>query len=74
LAKAPETQVLSFSYCPEFRKESLGNDQWRQGFSKDVFIEASQSRPDSARRGRTISLGVSVEAVEQFQVETSGTG
>src|SRR5262249_25015349 len=24
--------------------------------------------------GRTISLGVSVEAVEQFQVETSGTG
>ena len=30
--------------------------------------------PIQQGEGRTISLGVSVEAVEQFQVETSGTG
>jgi carboxypeptidase family protein len=46
-----------------------------QGFSKDVFIEGVPiTDPIQQGEGRTISLGVSVEAVEQFQVETSGTG
>lgn len=46
-----------------------------QGFSKDVFIEGTPvTDPIQQGEGRTISLGVSVEAVEQFQVETSGTG
>src|SRR5215510_11485900 len=46
-----------------------------QGFSKDVFIEGVPiTDPLQQGEGRTISLGVSVEAVEQFQVETSGTG
>ena len=46
-----------------------------QGFSKDVFIEGIPiTDPIQQGEGRTISLGVSVEAVEQFQVETSGTG
>ncbi|HEX3084375.1 MAG TPA: TonB-dependent receptor [Pyrinomonadaceae bacterium] len=45
-----------------------------QGFSKDVFIEGTPvTDPIQQGEGRTISLGVSVEAVEQFQVETSGT-
>jgi hypothetical protein len=45
-----------------------------QGFSKDVFIEGVPiTDPIQQGEGRTISLGVSVEAVEQFQVETSGT-
>ena len=46
-----------------------------QGFSKDVFVEGVPiTDPIQQGEGRTISLGVSVEAVEQFQVETSGTG
>ena len=46
-----------------------------QGFSKDVYIEGVPiTDPIQQGEGRTIALGVSVEAVEQFQVETSGTG
>ena len=46
-----------------------------QGFSKDVLIEGVPiTDPIQQGEGRTIALGVSVEAVEQFQVETSGTG
>jgi len=46
-----------------------------QGFSKDVFIEGTPvTDPIQQGEGRTIALGLSVEAVEQFQVETSGTG
>src|SRR5215471_9005122 len=46
-----------------------------QGFSKDVFIEGVPiTDPIQQGEGRTISLGLSVEAVDQFQVETSGTG
>ena len=46
-----------------------------QGFSKDVFIEGVPiTDPIQQGEGRTVSLSVSVEAVEQFQVETSGTG
>src|SRR5262245_35705718 len=46
-----------------------------QGFSKDVFIDGVPiTDPIQQGEGRTISLGVSVEAVDQFQVETSGTG
>lgn len=46
-----------------------------QGFSKDVYIEGVPiTDPIQQGEGRTVSLGVSVEAVEQFQVETSGTG
>ena len=40
-----------------------------QGFSKDVFIEGVPiTDPIQQGEGRTIALGVSVEAVEQFQV------
>jgi Carboxypeptidase regulatory-like domain/TonB dependent receptor len=46
-----------------------------QGFSKDVFVEGVPiTDPIQQGEGRTIALGVSVEAIEQFQVETSGTG
>jgi hypothetical protein len=46
-----------------------------QGFSKDVFVEGVPiTDPIQQGEGRTIALGVSVESVEQFQVETSGTG
>ncbi|MEO6725537.1 MAG: TonB-dependent receptor, partial [Blastocatellia bacterium] len=46
-----------------------------QGFSKDVYVEGVPiTDPIQQGEGRTISLSVSVEAVEQFQVETSGTG
>src|SRR5215470_17529446 len=46
-----------------------------QGFSKDVFVEGVPiTDPIQQGEGRTISLGISIEAVEQFQVETSGTG
>jgi carboxypeptidase family protein/TonB-dependent receptor-like protein len=46
-----------------------------QGFSKDVFIEGVPiTDPVQQGEGRSINLGISVESVEQFQVETSGTG
>lgn len=46
-----------------------------QGFSKDVFIEGVPiTDPIQQGEGRSITLGFSVEAIEQFQVETSGTG
>ena len=52
-----------------------GNINGGQGFSKDVFVEGVPiTDPIQQGEGRTVSLGVSVESVEQFQVETSGTG
>jgi hypothetical protein len=46
-----------------------------QGFAKDVYIEGVPiTDPIQQGEGRAINLGVSVDAVEQFQVETSGTG
>jgi hypothetical protein len=44
-----------------------------QSFSKDVYIEGLPIT-DAVQQGegRALTLGVSVEAVEQFQVETSG--
>lgn len=46
-----------------------------QGFSKEVFVEGVPiTDPIQQGEGRAINLGLSVEAVEQFQVETSGTG
>ncbi|HYP09649.1 MAG TPA: TonB-dependent receptor, partial [Bryobacteraceae bacterium] len=46
-----------------------------QGFSKDVYIEGVPiTDPIQQGEGRAVNLGVSVDAVEQFQVETSGTG
>ncbi|MBI4893702.1 MAG: carboxypeptidase regulatory-like domain-containing protein, partial [Acidobacteria bacterium] len=45
-----------------------------QSFSKDVYIEGLPIT-DAVRQGesRALQFGVSVDAVEQFQVETSGT-
>lgn len=46
-----------------------------QGFSKEVYIEGvPMTDPIQQGEGRTVALAVSVESVEQFQVETSGTG
>lgn len=46
-----------------------------QGFSKDVFVEGVPiTDPIQQGEGRTVALGLSIEAVEQFQMETSGTG
>ena len=46
-----------------------------QGFSKDVYIEGVPiTDPIQQGEGRAVNLGISVDAVEQFQVETSGTG
>jgi Carboxypeptidase regulatory-like domain/TonB dependent receptor len=46
-----------------------------QGFSKEIFIEGVPITDAVTQgEGRTLALGVSVESIEQFQVETSGTG
>jgi hypothetical protein len=46
-----------------------------QGFSKEVYIEGVPiTDPIQQGEGRTVALALSVESVEQFQVETSGTG
>jgi hypothetical protein len=44
-----------------------------QGFSKDVYIEGiAITNSVQQGEGRNLSLGISVEAVEQFQMETAG--
>jgi hypothetical protein len=46
-----------------------------QGFAKEVYVEGVPiTDPIQQGEGRSINLGISVDAVEQFQVETSGTG
>ena len=46
-----------------------------QGFSKDVYVEGVPiNDPIQQGEGRAVNLGMSVDAVDQFQVETSGTG
>jgi hypothetical protein len=55
-----------------------GSDRWGyfnggQAFSKDVYVEGVPiTDPIQQGEGRSINLGISVEAIEQFQVETSG--
>ena len=45
-----------------------------QGFAKDVYVEGVPvTDPIQQGEGRAINLGFSVDAIEQFQVETSGT-
>lgn len=52
-----------------------GSVNGAQGFSKDVYVEGVPiTDPIQQGEGRAVNLGLSVDAVDQFQVETSGTG
>ena len=76
LDRAPEIPGAFIFLLPGVTEGNRwGQINGAQGFSKDVFIEGVPiTDPIQQGEGRTIALGVSVEAVEQFQVETSGTG
>ena len=50
-----------------------GNSLGAQDFSNDLYVEGiAITNPVQQGEGRNLSLGVSVEAVEQFQSETAG--
>ncbi|MCS7024469.1 MAG: TonB-dependent receptor [Bryobacteraceae bacterium] len=51
-----------------------GNTLGGQDFSNDVYVDGvAVTNPTVQGEGRNLSLGVSVDAVEQFQAETAGT-
>ncbi len=50
-----------------------GNTLGAQDFSNDLYVEGiAITNPVQQGEGRNLSLGVSVEAVDQFQAETAG--
>jgi hypothetical protein len=51
-----------------------GNTLGGQDFSNDVYVDGiAVTNATTQGEGRNLSLGVSVDAVEQFQAETAGT-
>lgn len=51
-----------------------GNTLGAQDFSNDVYVDGvAVTNATTQGEGRNVSLGVSVEAVDQFQAETAGT-
>jgi hypothetical protein len=51
-----------------------GNVMGGQDFSTDVYVDGiAITNATTQGEGRNLSFGVSVEAIDQFQVETSGT-
>src|SRR5258708_30770764 len=53
---------------------AAGNVLGAQDHSQEVYVEGlAVTSPVAQGESRTLGLGVSVEAVEQFQLETAGT-
>ena len=51
-----------------------GNAQGGQDFSNEVYVDGLPiTNATTQGEGRNLSFGISVEAIDQFQVETSGT-
>jgi hypothetical protein len=45
-----------------------------QDHSQEIYVEGlPTTHPSGAGESRTLGLGISVEAVDQFQLETAGT-
>jgi hypothetical protein len=73
---APRDPTAFAQYMPGvtgFGSNTAGNVYGAQGNSQDVYVEGMPVT-NAALEGevRNIGLGISVEAVEQFQVETAG--
>jgi hypothetical protein len=73
---APRDPTAFAQYMPGvtgFGSNTAGNVYGSQGNSQDVYVEG-MPMTNAALEGevRNIGLGISIEAVEQFQVETAG--
>src|SRR5205085_9699337 len=53
---------------------TAGNVLGSQEHSQEIYVEGlPTTNPSAAGESRTLGLGVSVEAVDQFQLESAGT-
>lgn len=74
---SPRDPTAFAQYMPgvtNFGSNTAGNVYGAQGNSQDVYVEGLPiTNPVLEGENRNLALGVSVEAVDQFQVETAGT-
>ena len=68
------TQLLPGVSSSSASGNTAGNVLGAQDHSQDVYVEGLPvTNPVAQGETRTLGLGISVEAVEQFQLETAGT-
>ena len=79
MGNAPRDPTAFTQYMPGVTVNSstgntAGNVLGAQDHSQEVYIEGlAVTSPVAQGESRTLGLGVSVEAVDQFQIETAGT-
>ncbi len=79
MGNAPRDPTAFAQYMPGVTVNSTtgntaGNVLGSQDHSQEVYVEGiAVTNPVGQGESRTLGLGVSVEAVDQFQVETAGT-
>lgn len=79
MGNAPRDPTAFTQYMPGVTVNSTtgntaGNVLGAQDHSQEVYVEGlAVTSPVAQGESRTLGLGVSVEAVEQFQLETAGT-
>lgn len=79
MGNAPRDPTAFTQYMPGVTVNSTtgntaGNVLGAQDHSQEVYVEGlSTTSPVAQGESRTLGLGVSVEAVDQFQLETAGT-
>ncbi len=79
MGNAPRDPTAFTQYMPGVTVNSstgntAGNVLGAQDHSQEVYVEGlSTTSPVAQGESRTLGLGVSVEAVDQFQLETAGT-
>ena len=80
MGNAPRDPTAFTQYMPGVTVNSstgntAGNVLGAQDHSQEVYIEGlAVTSPVAQGESRTLGLGISVEAVDQFQLETAGTG
>ncbi|MFL6463308.1 MAG: carboxypeptidase-like regulatory domain-containing protein, partial [Bryobacteraceae bacterium] len=68
------TQLLPGVSTSSATGNTAGNVLGGQEHSAEIYVEGlPTTNPSAAGESRTLGLGVSVEAVDQFQLETAGT-
>ena len=68
------TQLLPGVSTSSGTGNTAGNVLGSQDHSQEIYVEGlPTTNPSAAGESRTLGLGISVEAVDQFQLETAGT-
>jgi hypothetical protein len=68
------TQLLPGVSTSSQTGNTAGNVLGGQDHSQEIYVEGlPTTNPSAAGESRTLGLGISVEAVDQFQLETAGT-